>query len=237
MSNDSTRNDRILSLVERAKQGHLLTCATLDSFYIAVLRYPSSEKNRLQWNRQLIRAIEEKKLPHPHHSETYRFPSNSNSSFIVTGYHISKRAYREYLILQQLFGYPIPADSLEYRCWLGATPAVETLPPAEPIPPALPTLPAEPSRTEQTAKPDKRHRNDALAHAIRAAIAVLSPNGGALPRPPELFNYLAHNDTTKTVIGVAKGNRALLWIDDNNNEQPLTVSALGKRLTRIRQGG
>lgn len=105
------------------------------------------------------------------------------------------------------------------------TPAVAPIPPAEPIPP------------EPNAKPTKRRRDDALTHAIRAAIAVLSPSGGALPRPHELFDYLACKDATKTVTGIAKGNRVLLWIDDNGNEQRLNFSALGKRLDRIQQGG
>lgn len=73
MDNDSTRNGGLLSLVERAKQGYLLTCATLDSFYIAVLRYPSRDNARIAWNRQLIRAIEQGKLPRPNQTTNYRF--------------------------------------------------------------------------------------------------------------------------------------------------------------------
>mgnify|MGYP003606778277 CR=1 FL=1 len=103
-------------------------------------------------------------------------------------------------------------------------------PAAESIPPVETSLP------EPAAKHEKRQRNDALNHAIRAALAVLSPSGGALPRPHELFEHLAYCDATKTITGIAKGNRALHWIDDNGNEQTLTFPALTKRLDRIRQG-
>ena len=122
-----------------------------------------------------------------------------------------------------------PAETSLPEKWLGATPGPE---PAESIPPVETSLPELPG----PARPKKRQRIDAISDAIRAALPVLSPSG-AYPRPHELFDYLAKNDSTRTITGLANGNRALLWKDNNGNEQRLTFSALVKRLDRIRQGG
>lgn len=185
MDNDSTRNGGLLSLVERAKQGHLLTCATLDSFYIAVLRYPSRDNARIA-ERQLIRAIEQGKLPRPNQTTNYRFDLSNSTSLTITGYHISKRDYREYLVLQQLVGNPIPAESLEYSCWLGATPATESIPPVE-------TSLPEPLR------PASAKGGIALVEAENASLVALRK---ALKREPdfeEFWVYLTTKDETGTV--------------------------------------
>jgi hypothetical protein len=230
MDNDSTRNGGLLSLVERAKQGHLLTCATIDSFYIAVLRYPSRDNARIAWNRQLIRAIEQGKLPRPNQTTNYRFDLSNSTSLTITGYHISKRDYREYLVLQQLVGNPIPAESLEYSCWLGATPATESIPPIET---SLPEPPASPARPASVAKPKKWRRDDALTHAIRAALAVLSPNGGPLPSPRELFDYLKESDSTRTITGLSNDGKALMWAGKvNDSPQKANIRLLAARLSR-----
>ena len=129
---------------------------------------------------------------------------------------IDRESYRHWRVTQ-----PNPPAGSDIRLWLGATPGPE---PAESI------LPVE------TSLPERRQRIDAISDAIRAALPVLSPSG-AYPRPHELFDYLAKNDSTRTITGLANGNRALLWKDNNGNEQRLTFSALVKRLDRIRQGG
>lgn len=185
MNNDSTRNGGLLSLVERAKQGHLLTCATLDSFYIAVLRYPSRDNDRIAWNRQLIRAIEQGKLPRPNQTTNYRFDLSNSTCLTITGYHIPKRDYREYLVLQQLFGNPIPAESLEYSCWLGATPATESIPPVE-------TSLPEPARPASTARLTEAQQDKADCQAIALELWAEQPNAtqATLLKNPRIKPYL-----------------------------------------------
>ena len=135
------------------------------------------------------------------------------------GWLIRRSAYRAWRTARSPSS--LLSETSDITLWLGATPGPE---PAESI------LPVE------TSLPERRQRIDAISDAIRAALPVLSPSG-AYPRPHELFDYLAKNDSTRTITGLANGNRALLWKDNNGNEQRLTFSALGKRLDRIRQGG
>ena len=135
------------------------------------------------------------------------------------GWLIRRSAYRAWRTARSPSS--LLSETSDITLWLGATPGPE---PAESI------LPVE------TSLPERRQRIDAISDAIRAALPVLSPSG-AYPRPHELFDYLAKNDSTRTITGLANGNRALLWKDNNGNEQRLTFSALVKRLDRIRQGG
>jgi hypothetical protein len=100
--------------------------------------------------------------------------------------------------------------------WLSATPE--------------PARPATPEPVENSL-PEQRQRPDALNHAIRAALAVLSPSG-ALPRPHELFDYLAKNDSTRTITGVSNDGKALLWTGDNGSFQKSDIRALTERLRR-----
>lgn len=144
-------------------------------------------------------------------------------------YRIDRKSYRQWrLTCPQSLLSPLS----QIHKWLGATPVIET------SLPAFPSLPESESVAKGgAARPDKRQRIDALGNAIQAALAVLSPSGEPWPRPHELFDYLKTSDNTRTITGVANGNRALLWIDDNGNEQTLTFPALTKRLDRLKQDG
>ena len=119
-----------------------------------------------------------------------------------------------------------------YRDWRNACPA-ELLSPLTQIQKWLGDLarPVTPEPVE-TSLPEQRQRPDALNHAIRAALAVLSPSGGALPRPHELFDHLAKNDSTRTITGVSNDGKALLWMGDNGSFQKLDIRALTERLRR-----
>lgn len=234
MDNDSTRNNGPLSLAERAPQGLLLDKPALRIDEIAKLEHSYDVTAQRTFEAVLETAIQDGDLiegepviktwlsrqqepPYQQSRRTITFKTAQRASYQTW------RAQCPKSLLSEL---------TRIKKWLGATPPAESIPPVET---SLPKPPVSTARPASVANPEKRQRNDALNHAIRAALAVLSPSGGPLPRPPALFTYLAHNDTTKTVKGVAKGNRALLWVDDNNNEQSLTVSALRKRLDRIRQ--
>ena len=93
-----------------------------------------------------------------------------------------------------------------------------------------PARPATPEPVE-TSLPEQRQRPDALNHAIRAALPVLSPSG-SYPRPHELFDYLAKNDSTRTITGVSNDGKALLWTGDNGSFQKSDIRALTERLRR-----
>ncbi len=112
--------------------------------------------------------------------------------------------------------------------WAGATPTAESIPPVET---SLPESPASTARPGTVAN-GGRH-DDALTHAIRAAIAVLSPSGGALPRPPKLFDYLLQNSGkgNKFPDFTAK-SKSLLWTADNDSKKDTDVKVIAERLRR-----
>ena len=242
MDNDSTRNGGRLSLQERAKQGLLLSEPELSIDDIVNLERPGDIAGRKALRTAIRAAIDYGDLTTRNEVRTSRIVRKQSGYWPVGTWligagdppqkmavytstvkieFIDREAYRQWRA-------QCPANLLsrltQVNKWLGATPALAA------------TLPVESIPHKAVAKPEKRQRNDAMSNAIRAALAVLSPSGGALPRPHELFEHLAYCDATKTITGIAKGNRALHWIDDNGNEQTLTFPALTKRLDRIRQG-
>ena len=236
---DYTGNPARLPLAERARRGLLLAEPELLVEELPLLEHPTDKAARLRFAYAVKAAMDFGDLAvvlkpvermHYEQREMQRVrvsrdapvrerPAQDTRKKIVcteNRRYFDREAYRAWRLT-------CPPDLLspqsQIHKWLGATPALP-----ESIPP-------------ETSLAEKRQRIDALGNAIQAALAVLAPGGNALPRPHELFDYLTHHDATKTITGVAKGNRALLWIDDNGNEQRLTFSALGKRLDRIRQGG
>lgn len=142
-TDNQKRLQRHTNFLAQAREGRLSASPTLSSYKIAILRYPSDDSKQMGWHRQLVHDMEQGKLPKPRNTEHHRFDYGS-SCITITGYHISKRDYREYIILQQLFGCPTPADSLEY-CWIGEIPSI-------PLISSAPTLPqGEPDRPESGA--------------------------------------------------------------------------------------
>ena len=234
MSTDSTGNNGPLSFADKLSfsERKRLKCfpAMMHIEQIATLEHPDSLERQKTLALALIDACERGELPS---IPDQQYDDGWIEDGLVFGWWhktlelcegptpiISREAYQAW---RAQYPARLLPDLSHIGAWLGATPPVET------------SLP-EPARPASVAKPKKRRRNDAMSNAIQAALAVLSPSGGALPRPADLFDYLVRSDATKTIRGVAKGNRALLWIDDNGNEQILTFSALTKRLNRIRQG-
>ena len=139
---------------------------------------------------------------------------------------VQRNAYRAWRLTcpQSLLSEP---GLSQIHKWLGATPTAET------IPPAIPSLPESESVAVAHGGAAENRRDDVLTHAIRAAIAVLSPSGGALPRPPKLLEYLLQNSGkgNKFPDFTVKG-KALLWTADNGREKNTDVAAITERLRR-----
>ena len=212
MDNDSTGKPARLSLAQRAACGlpiDLSRKAGLDIDDVCWLEHPDDAAQQARLCAKLETAI----------GLYPRLARPFSIGGCPAGWLIRRSAYRAWRTARSPSS--LLSETSDIALWLGATPGPE---PAESIPPV------------ETSLPERRQRIDAISDAIRAALPVLSPSG-AYPRPHELFDYLAKNDSTRTITGLANGNRALLWKDNNGNEQRLTFSALGKRLDRIRQGG
>ena len=212
MDNDSTGKPARLSLAQRAACGlpiDLSRKAGLDIDDVCWLEHTDDAAQQARLCAKLETAI----------GLYPRLARPFSIGGCPAGWLIRRSAYRAWRTARSPSS--LLSETSDITLWLGATPGPE---PAESIPPV------------ETSLPERRQRIDAISDAIRAALPVLSPSG-AYPRPHELFDYLAKNDSTRTITGLANGNRALLWKDNNGNEQRLTFSALGKRLDRIRQGG
>ncbi len=182
---ERAKHDR-LSLADRAKQG--LLGDELELHEVMGLEFPTatSFKDKEQprykeWENTIKAAIrfgffgrEEPRL------EVIHIPRQGEPGYgTIIHYWIDRKGYQAWRTSQ-----PEPPTGSFISLWLGATPAVETLPPAEPIPPALPTLPAEPSRPEPsrpeptatTARPAKPSRPEQTAKggAAEKIVALLA---------------------------------------------------------------
>ena len=103
-----------ISFLENARKGELLESGSMSIYMIALLRYPSNHSARNNWYHRLLQAMENNKLPKPNDSTNHVIPCSPSSYLTVRGYHCRKSDYREYALLQQLLGNPIPDDSLEH---------------------------------------------------------------------------------------------------------------------------
>ena len=232
MDNDSTGKPARLSLAQRAACGlpiDLSRKAGLDIDDVCWLEHPDDAAQQARLCAKLETAI----------GLYPRLARPFSIGGCPAGWLIRRSAYRAWRTARSPSS--LLSETSDIALWLGATPTAESIPPAETSLPekwlgATPgPEPAESIPPVETSLPERRQRIDAISDAIRAALPVLSPSG-AYPRPHELFDYLAKNDSTRTITGLANGNRALLWKDNNGNEQRLTFSALRKRLDRIQQG-
>lgn len=220
MNDDSTGNDGPLSLAERAAKG--LLPDSLSIFEIAELELPTAPAVRKALSSAIRAAVAYGDLHAPIKEETIparlqrrdflRLPPIEIPAKTISINVIDRESYRAWRA-------QCPATLLsplsQIHKWLGATPAVETIPPVEPF----------------LSLPEKRQRQDALSHAISAAIAVLSPSGGPLPQPKVLFEYLRTSDKTKTVIDSSK--EQLTWYSaETGRKQTATIANLKRRLDR-----
>lgn len=230
MDNDSTRNNGPLSLAERAPQGLLLDKPALRIDEIAKLEHSYDVTAQRTFEAVLETAIQDGDLiegepviktwlsrqqepPYQQGRRTITFKTAQRASYQTW------RAQCPKSLLSEL---------TRIKKWLGATPPAESIPPVET---SLPKPPVSTARPASVANPEKRQRNDALNHAIRAALAVLSPSGGPLPQPKVLFDYLATRDKTKTIVDSSK--QQLTWYAaETGNKKTTTIANLKRRLDR-----
>lgn len=99
-----------------------------------------------------------------------------------------------------------------------------------PLPQSEPNNKPEPGAAESR----KRKRVDALAEAIEAALAVLSPDG-KLPTPVALFEYLRTQDKTG-VVTPGDSKMVFYWTASNGNKQSADISTIAERLDRMKRG-
>ena len=230
---NSTSNPARLPLAERARQGMLLNETELLAEELPFLEHPTDKAARLRFAYAVKAAMDfgdlavvlkpvERVRYEQHEMQRVRVsrdapvrerPAQDTRKKIAwteNRRYFDREAYRAWRLT-------CPPDLLspqsQIEKWLGATPAL-----AESIPP-------------ETSLTEKRQRQDALTHAIRAAIAVLSPAGGPLPQPRALFEYLATSDKTKTIVDSSK--EQLTWYAaETGNKQTATIANLKKRLDR-----
>ena len=237
MSTDSTRNSGRLSFADKLSfsERKRLKCfpAMMHIEQIATLEHPDSLERQKTLALALIDACERGELPS---IPDQQYDDGWIEDRLVFGWWhktlelcegptpiIFREAY-------QAWRAQCPArllsDLSRIGDWLGATPATESIPPVE-------TSLPEPARPASVAKPKKRRRDDALTHAIRAALAVLSPNGGPLPSPRKLFDYLKESDSTRTITGLSNDGKALMWAGKvNDSPQKADIRVLAARLRR-----
>ncbi len=238
MDNDSTRNGGLLSLAERAKRGwELLTREIMELEFPTYTSYKDREQPEYEsWHKAIEAAIRLEVLEkRPEQVKILLYASIPKIGFLSdvprhpprevyeteTRYWIAREPYRQWRLTQ-----PNPPAGSLIHLWLGATPATESIPPVE-------TSLPEPARPASVAEPKKRRRDDALTHAIRAALAVLSPNGGPLPSPRKLFDYLKESDSTRTITGLSNDGKALMWAGKvNDSPQKSDIRLLAARLRR-----
>ena len=213
MDNDSTRNDGPLSLAERAKRGLLRDKTKLWLHEIAELEYPTDKTERDRFEKLLhglaihgvLHGWSMENLP----PESYRICPVKNR-FTIVGLLIPRNSYQTWRISQA----DKPAGSF-IDLWLGATPAVETLPPAEPSLPELPVLAVLPETVATGGAAEKRAALLCLLDEVdkRAAEQGAEFNRNSLPGTKAEFYELLkaycpafRYITLDSMAGYAKSN-------------------------------
>ena len=234
---DDTGNAKKLPLMERARLGLLPSKQSLPVREIMRLEFPTAdtweERQRLKyraWEKSIETAFRYGGLvPQLQVEDDWYLPGVD---------WITRENYQTWRLTQ-----PNPPAGSIIHLWLSATPAVKIIPPeptttpaTETLPPIetpLPELTTRAARPKPVGKSEKRRRDDVLTLAIRVAIAVLSPSGGALPRPPELFDYLLQNSGKGNKFPDLTANgKSLLWTADNGSRKNTDATAITERLRR-----
>ena len=262
MDNDSTGKNGGLSLAERARRGD-----ELELHEVMALEFPTAKsyEDRQQprykgWQSAIEAAIEfELLVPRKEPRREViimaiggRHTSPADHYGTIIHYWIDRASYQAWRTSQ-----PEPPTSSFISLWLGATPAVETLPPAEPILPALPTLPAEPSRPEPsrpeqtatTARPaepsipesiakggaaEKSRKTIALVTAENAALVALRKE---LEREPTAYQWVKYwrdgKDTEGTIKEITKTH--VIWIGKDNQTHRTALTTMNTRFTEAKK--
>ena len=215
-----------LPLNKRARRGSLVTETELPVWEILELEFPADDYHEpsneyLHWQKVIETALHRGLLVSRPETQITQGETCLTGDWLI--WLIDRESYRQWLTSKA----NPPANS-DICAWLGATPPAESIPPVET---SLPKPPVSTARPASVANPEKRQRNDALNHAIRAALAVLSPSGGPLPQPKVLFDYLATRDKTKTIVDSSK--QQLTWYAaETGNKKTTTIANLKRRLDR-----
>ena len=228
----NTGNAEKLPLHERAARGLLLPKPELSLAEILALEHPTDLAARNALGAALRAAIDYGDLVARKDKTPPRTVRRSSAYWPADSWSLGNGDPPDRLVT-----YPGTVtefiDREDYRAWRNACPAELLLPP--PLSKIQKWLGATPTAESiapvETSLPERRQRQDALNHAIRAAIAVLSPSGGTLPQPRALFDYLRTADQTKTVIDSSK--EQLTWYSaETGRKQTATIANLKKRLDR-----
>ena len=216
MDNDSTRNDGLLSLAERARLGLLLLEPALRLDDIAELECPERRygPKAEAWIKRLEAACK--------WGDLQLEPGEIYDPFGGWPY-ISRENYRTWRATQ----HNLPADS-QITKWLGATPAVEALPPVEPSLPELPVLAVLPE-TVATGGAAKKTREIALVDAENSALLTLRKELKREPDLDEFWDYLTTRDATGTVADST--NERLDWIGRSGKSCSTKKATVRNRLT------
>ena len=234
MSNDSTGKTGPLSLADRHKQGLLGDDMELPLSEVMELEFPGEQMMRGMWTPEYTRwqgLI----------VAACRFGLLGKDEKTRGVWCIPRDAYRTWRTSQ-----PEPPTGSFISLWLGATPAVETLPPA------LPTLPAEPSRPEQTAttaRPaepsipepiakggaaEKSRKTIALVTAENAALVALRKE---LEREPTAYQWVKYwrdgKDTEGTIKEITKTH--VIWIGKDNQTHRTALTTMNTRFTEAKK--
>ena len=219
----NTGKPACLSLSERAKQGLLLLEPELALGDLVQLEHPTDRAARMALSRAIKAAIAYGDLAASIRQwerpgltvnrDWLRLPPLQHKPTQCSEHLLERETYRQW---RAQCPARLLSDLSHIGAWLGDL--------------VKPARPATPEPVENSL-PEQRQRPDALNHAIRAALAVLSPSG-AVMRPHELFDYLAKNDSTRTITGVSNDGKALLWTGDNGSFQKSDIRALTERLRR-----
>ena len=211
-----------LSLTERAKQGVLLSEPDLALDEVLQLEHPGDRAARNALSRAIRAAIQYGDLTATTRQwqrpgllvnrDWLRLPPLQHKPTQCSEHLLEREAYRQWRA-QCPTNLLLPPPLSKIKKWLGDLARPESIPPVG------------------TSLPERRQRQDALNHAIRAAIAVLSPSGDPLPQPRALFDYLRTADQTKTVIDSSK--EQLTWYSaETGRKQTATIANLKRRLDR-----
>lgn len=245
MSNDSTGKNGGLSLAEQARFGLLPDALHIEQ--IATLEHPDDWAVRKAFALCLLQACENAEIPSisglqyddgwiddPQGLRLWWKPLHLNENGPTPM--VSRQAYRAWQA-------QCPKSWLSERSkideWLGATPAVET------IPPALPTLPEQTATTARPAEPsipkpiakggaaEKSRKTIALVEMENAALVALRKELEREPDFDEFWDYLITRDDTGTVADFT--DDGLCWIGKTSKSCETEKSTFRNRLTKAKK--
>ena len=230
MDNDSTGKNGGLSLAERARRGD-----ELELHEVMALEFPTAKsyEDRQQprykgWQSAIEAAIEfELLVPRKEPRREViimaiggRHTSPADHYGTIIHYWIDRASYQAWRTSQ-----PEPPTSSFISLWLGATPAVETLPPAEP---------SIPESIAKGGAAEKSRKTIALVTAENAALVALRKE---LEREPTAYQWVKYwrdgKDTEGTIKEITKTH--VIWIGKDNQTHRTALTTMNTRFTEAKK--